>query len=179
MRTALVVPGRMFGPHAGMLMYATAAAEARGARIRSLTWTPPSELDDGDRAAWVHGQVGPVLDELAPDRPLVIGKSLATYAAGLTAERGLPAVWLTPLLKEDSVVDALRRATAPFLLVGGTADKLAWDGEVARGLTPHVCEVDGADHGMRVPGPLAATTAVLGLLVTAIERFLDEVVWTT
>jgi hypothetical protein len=179
-RTALVVPGRLFGPYAGMMMYAGDAAADRGAQLRRLTWIPPSELDDAARPEWVRGQVAPVLDELSTTgEPLVIGKSLASFAAGLIAERGLPAVWLTPLLKEDGVVDGLRRARAPYLLIGGTADKLAWDGELARGLTPHVYEVDGADHGMRVPGPLAATAAVLGLVLTAVERFLDEVVWST
>ena len=53
---------------------------------------------------------------------VLIGKSLGTYAAALAAERGLPAIWLTPLLTSDWVVDGLRRSTAPFLLVGGTAD---------------------------------------------------------
>jgi hypothetical protein len=184
-RTAVVVPGRMFGPYTPLLMYAASAAEARGARVRSLHWTPPPDLDPADgaaprtRAAWVHGQVRPVLDEVTETGgpPLVIGKSLATYAATLTADRRLPAVWLTPLLTDAGVVEALRRASAPYLLVGGTADELAWDGDLARKLSPHVFEVDGADHGMFVPGPLAASATVLGLVATAVERFLDEVVW--
>jgi hypothetical protein len=178
-RTVLVVPGRMFGPYTPLLMYAGDAAEARGAQLRALHWTPPSDLDADGAAEWVRGQVGPVLDEVTETGgpPLVIGKSLATYAAALTAERGLPAVWLTPLLREPEVVEALRGASAPYLLVGGTADELAWDGELARKLSPHVLEVDGADHGMFVPGPLAGSAAVLGRVVTAVERFLDEVVW--
>jgi hypothetical protein len=90
----------------------------------------------------------------------------------------LPAVWLTPTLTTQWTVDALRRATAPLLLVGGTADP-HWNGELARELTPHVLEVADADHGMYVPGPLAASAAVLGQVVTAVETFLDEVVWPT
>jgi hypothetical protein len=184
-RAAVVIPGRFLGPHTPLMMYAGQAAAARGAQVRSLSWTPPADLDPdghpdpGARAAWVHGQVTPVLDEMTDTAgpPLVIGKSLATYAAALTAQRDLPAVWLTPLLTDDGVVEALRQAAAPYLLIGGTADKLAWDGELARKLSPHVFEVDGADHGMWVPGPLAASAAVLGLVATAVERFLDEVVW--
>ncbi len=37
--------------------------------------------------------------------------------------------------------------------------------------------VDRADHGMYVPGPLAASTAVLGQVATAAEKFLDDVIW--
>ena len=68
---------------------------------------------------------------------------------------------------------ALEQATAPFLLVGGTADE-AWDGAAARLLSPHVFEVDGADHGMYVPGPLVDSIVVLGRMVQAIEGFLED-----
>jgi pimeloyl-ACP methyl ester carboxylesterase len=182
-RTAVVVPGGRYGPYIPLLWYAADAARARGARVRSLKWTPPADLfagrQPGPKApAWVHGQVGPVLDEVteAGGPPLVIGKSLGTYAAALTAERGLPAIWFTPLLTEDAVAGALRRAAAPCLLVGGTADEW-WDGAAARKLSPHVYEVDGAGHGLMVPGPLAGSAAVLGQVATAVERFLDETVW--
>jgi hypothetical protein len=88
----------------------------------------------------------------------------------------LPAVWLTPLLDNPALTVALRAATAPFLLVGGTGDR-TWNGDRARELTPHVLEIEGADHGLYVPGRLAASAAVLGRMATAVEDFLDEVVW--
>ena len=128
----------------------------------------------------MRAQVAPVLDEVVSGRgdvdQLLIGKSLGTHAAALAAERQLPAVWLTPLLILEPVVAALRAATRPFLLVGGTADP-AWDGKLARELSPHVLEVVDADHGMQVPGPLANSAAVLGQVATAVEDFLDRVVW--
>jgi hypothetical protein len=34
-----------------------------------------------------------------------------------------------------------------------------------------------ADHGMYVEGPLAGSAEVLGQVATAVERFLDDVVW--
>jgi hypothetical protein len=169
----------MYGPSAPLMMYSSDAAEARGATLRPVNWSLPPDWDIADHAAtaaWVRAEVEPVLDEVG-GAPVLIGKSLGTYGSVLAAERGLPAVWLTPLLRNDPVVSALRKATAPFLLIGGTADRGAWDGAVARDLSPHVFEADGADHGMYVPGPLAASAAVLGLVATAVERFLDEVVW--
>ena len=71
---------------------------------------------------------------------------------------------------------ALRRATGPCLLAGGTADRF-WDGQAARSLTADVVEIDGADHGMFVPGRLAASAAALGQVITAVEDFLDHIVW--
>ncbi|MCT2582945.1 hypothetical protein [Actinophytocola gossypii] len=172
--TAIVLPGGRYGPQAPLLMYAADAVEARGGSVRHVTWDPPYEpgaIPPDDVTSWVTAQVPPV-----DTRPLLIGKSLGTHAAVVAAEHRLPAVWLTPLLTVAPVVDALRRATAPALLVGGTADRF-WDGDLARDLSPHVLEIDGADHGMYLPGPLAASAAVLGQVVTAVERFLDDVVW--
>jgi hypothetical protein len=40
-----------------------------------------------------------------------------------------------------------------------------------------VVEVAAADHGMFVPGELSASAAVLGQVMTAVEEFLDQVVW--
>lgn len=124
----------------------------------------------------MRGELTPLLDELGGN-PLLIGKSLGTNAALPAAERSLPAVWLTPLLTAPWVVAALGRATAPCLLVGGTADKL-WDGNLARKLSPHVLEVDGANHGMMTPGrPLTDSIAVLGRVIVAMEEFLDAIDW--
>jgi pimeloyl-ACP methyl ester carboxylesterase len=163
-------------------MYPCDAAENRGATIHPVWWTvdgDPLDIPTSHRAHWVVDQVRPALSGL--DRPLLIGKSLGTHGAILAAELSLPAVWVTPLIAPgkwygDSVTSALRQATAPVLLIGGTADP-SWDGDLARSLTPHVFEAEGADHGLYVPGPLAGSAAVLGRMVTAVEQFLDEVIW--
>ena len=177
-RTAVVLPGGMYGPHAPLLMYSAIAAETRGARVRAVSWSRPDDppnLDPPDRAAWVRKEAEPVLDEAGPGT-LVIAKSLGTYALLLAADRNLPGVWLTPLLTDPDIVEALQRTSAPFLLVGGTADP-SWIGDTARDLTPHVLEIPDADHGMFVEGPLARSAEVLGHVVTAVETFLDTTLW--
>jgi hypothetical protein len=174
MADAVVLPGGSFGPGAGLLMYAGAVAGSRGAAVHRHWWSsdPPDPAVPAVED-WVRAEVVPVLDRLG-GRPLLIGKSLGTTAAGLAAERALPAVWLTPLLTLPRVSAALGRAKAPFLLVGGTADPY-WDSAAARRLSPHVLEVGGADHGMSVPGPVAGSVAILGRVVAAMEEFLDAV----
>jgi hypothetical protein len=176
MADAVVIPGRLFGPAAPLPMYAGDVAERRGAAVHRHDWArqPPHPFEPPIER-WVCDEVTPLLDRLG-GRPLLIGKSLGTNAATLAAERSLPAVWLTPVLTVPWVAAALGRATAPFLLVGGTADTI-WDGDLARRLTPHVLEVEEADHGMYVPGPLTESVAVLGQVVVAVEEFLEEVGW--
>ena len=172
MPDAVVVPGRMFGPAAPLLMYSGDVAEERGATVHRHSWTAEPRIDDPD---WVRGELTGVLDAIA-GKPLLIGKSLGTRAADLAAERDLPAVWLTPLLTVPEVAAALGRSGAPFLLVGGTADPY-WDAALAARLTPHVLQVDEADHGMYVPGPLTASIEVLARVVVAVELFLTEIAW--
>lgn len=121
MAAAVVIPGGRFGPGAPLLMYAGDVAAQRGAKVHRHSWSgafPPH--DQPGIEAWVGGEIAPVLDSVG-GRPLLIGKSLGTNAAAVAAERSLPAVWLTPLLTMPWVAEALGRATAPFLLVGGPA----------------------------------------------------------
>lgn len=178
MTDVVVIPGARFGPGAPLLMYAGDVAERRGATVHRHSWSrQPSALDQPGIEHWVCGEIVPLIDHVG-GRPLLIGKSLGTNAAAIAAERSLSAVWITPLLTLPWVVDALSRATAPFLLVGGTADAL-WDGDAARRLSARVLEVEGADHGMYVPGPLTDSVAVLGRVVTAVEEFVDGLGWSS
>lgn len=173
MADAVVVPGGALGPAAGMLFYAGEVAERRGATVHRHWWSdsPPSHTSPSVEA-WVCAEVAPLLGE----GMLLIGKSLGSNAAGLAASRGLPAVWLTPILTTPWVVAALERATAPMMLAGGTTDP-TWDGEVAHRLSPHVLEVPGGNHGLQVPGPAADSVAVLARVVAAMDDFLDEIGW--
>lgn len=179
MSDAVVIPGRLFGPCTPLPMFTGDLAAARGATVHRHQWTatPPGfpEIFEAQTEEWVRSEVGPLLDRVG-GRPLLIAKSLGTNAAALAAERDLPAIWLTLVLTCAHIVAAMRRATAPFLLVGGTGDDM-WDGPLARTLTPHVHEVPDADHGMYVPGPVTASIAVLSAVVTAAAHFLDHIAW--
>lgn len=102
---------------------------------------------EADPTSWVEERAAAAIARAAgADRILVVAKSLSTRAAGLVADGGYPAVWLTPLLDDPVSLAGLGRRTAPALLVGGTADP-TWDGDLARRLSPDVLELKGVDHG--------------------------------
>jgi hypothetical protein len=173
-----LVPGGRSSTDVPLLRYAGLAVKRRGGHLHHISWNAPVDWDC--RHAFVATRVAAALDEVAATSgvtaPALIGKSLASLAAPLAADRGLPAVWFTPLLTDEPTVVGLRRATAPCFLIGGTADPF-WDGTVARSITPHIFEVDGADHSLVVPGPVSASTAVLGQVMDAVEMFLDRTLW--
>lgn len=166
-RRAVLIPGIGYTAQAPLLWYAGEVLRRAGFEVHAISWQVPPDLSRDERGEWVREQVEAALDDRTA---LLVGKSLGTLAAPLAAERDLPAIWLTPLLAHPDVDDALDRATARFLLVGGTADP-AWDGPAARRLTSDVLEIEDADHGLLVPGSLARSAAVLGQVCTAIEDF--------
>jgi hypothetical protein len=175
-RSAILAPGGNYSADGPLLMYARLAVQRRGGHTCPIVWNLSEGSDSSQQRERVASQVKSAIDEMTAATgaaPVVIGKSLA---APVVADRGLAAVWFTPLLTDEPTVTALRRGTGPCLLVGGTADQF-WDGQIARSLTPDVVEIDGADHGMFVPGRLAASAAVLGQVITAVEDFLDHTVW--
>ena len=169
----MLVPGVGYTAQGPLLAYARLVAERRDAQTRVISWSPPRLDDAAEQVAWVRDRV---LDVLGGDSALLIGKSLGSLAAGLAAERDLPAVWLTPLLHRPDVVQAIAAAGHPPLLIGGSGDG-TWDMTVARRLSPHVLEIPGADHALYVPGPVSRTAAAAGAVAEAVEDFIDRHVW--
>jgi hypothetical protein len=136
--TAVVLPGAMLG---GMpaVYYAMEPLLSRGWRVLLVWW---EVLDRSvDPWAWVRERAVAAID-FAGGADLLIAKSIGTYAAPID----IPAVWLTPILTETDVVDALRARRARSLFVGGPND-FAWNRELAQELGEAV-EIAGADHGL-------------------------------
>ncbi|MFL5954390.1 MAG: alpha/beta fold hydrolase [Gaiellaceae bacterium] len=156
--TAIVLPGRML---AGMpaVWFAFEPLLRHGWRVILLWW----EYLDTSQSPWefVRERADAAIAH-AGGADLLVGKSLGTFGAPID----LPAVWLTPLLREPEVVEALRARVAPSLFIGGTNDP-AWDGTVARELGDAV-ELEGADHGLArledAPRVVDAVTAFSGRL---------------
>lgn len=179
-RQALLLPGRNYSVQGPLLMYTHVALQSRGAHTYPLVWKDADQLT-ADTQGMIDGvceQTEAVLDRVHnDDPPLLVGKSLGTAAAILAAHHGLPAIWFTPFLQHYPIVQALRRSTAPYLLVGGTADP-AWNTALARELPGEVCEVQGADHGMFIRGrPLVESAHAMADVIEAVEAFIDTAVW--
>lgn len=173
--TAVVVPGRGYPPAAPLTFFAGFALLQHGWSVRQVWWDPPAYESDAQTTDWVRRQVEPVLP--VSGRVLVVAKSLGTYAAPLAAERGLEAIWLTPLLRTPSLVDAIAANPACQLLVGGSADDLAWDARVARDLAERGCDVvgvPGADHAMMTPGDVVRGVEAHVDVLRAVDAFLDR-----
>ncbi len=171
-RAAVILPGALL---AGMPASGVVAAALLAKRFRVVqVWV--EFLDRSvDATAWSRERASAALREAGDrDGTLPVAKLLTTRAAGLAAERSLPAVWLTPLLTDDACVELLRARTAPAHLVGGTPDPM-WNGPLARGLSGDVLELPDADHGFGAPdGDPLELLANLGRIVDAVGAFVTN-----
>lgn len=168
---AVVAPGRAYSPSAPLLEFARRALLQHDFAVQQLWWDTTTRGDEGAEP-WVRRHVAAaVCDGDAP--ALVVAKSLGTWAAPYAAERGLDAVWLTPVLTEPVVAVAIGANPGRQLLVGGLADEL-WDTSVVRELADAGCEVlevPDADHSMGTED--AVRTAEIHLEVArAVHAFL-------
>jgi hypothetical protein len=170
-RCAVVLPGVAYFSQAPLLWFARAAARQRGWSVLELTERAPA---DREPFPWMLERAERALEATSAGTVAVIGKSLASAAAGLVAERGLPAVWLTPLLVRPEVVKALSASPAPALLVGSPADPTWGDGTVPEGPAIAVLELEGLDHSLQVEGDPLASLDVLRAVTENVSAFLSR-----
>jgi hypothetical protein len=170
-RCVVLLPGMQYSTQAPLLWFAREVAAAR-------EWSALEVLDSLPEGAepfgWARDRARRALDHVEAEEVVVVGKSLASAAAGLVADRVLPAVWLTPLLHEARVVDDLSRASRPALLIGGSADE-AWvpDALADSGLL-QVVSLDGLDHSLQRPGKPMASLGALRTVSQRVDQFLAE-----
>jgi hypothetical protein len=171
-RCAVVLPGVAYFSQAPLLWFAREAAQARGWSVVELTERAPRSEEP---FAWMRDRAARALDAAGARTVAVIGKSLASAAAPLVAERGVPAVWLTPLLNRPEVVGALEAAAAPVLLVGSPADPTWGDGTVPDGGSLDVLALPGLDHSLQVAGDPLASLDVLRRVTERVREFLAQI----
>jgi hypothetical protein len=166
----VLLPGAWYSTQAPLLWFAGQAARARGAGVLEVLYEMPAA---GDPFEFARECAEGALDFAPAAREAVVGKSLASAAAGLVADRELPALWLTPLLDRQAVLDGLARASALTTLVGGTLDGTWKPDALPANPALEVVQLGPLDHSLQVPGDSAGSLAALEQAVAVIERFLS------
>jgi len=179
-RTVILLPGARYPTRAPLLWFAREAAQQRGWSVLEILdelppGTPPFEwaLEAAEQAFEVAAGDGAGEGGGKPS-VVVIGKSLASIAAGVAADAEAPAVWLTPLLGQELVVDGLARAGQPTLLVGGTADETWIPGSIPSTQAVRALELEGLDHSLQRDGDLEPAFEALRTVTAAVADFLDR-----
>ncbi len=169
-RCAVLLPGHFYPTRGPALWFTREAAMSRGWSALEVLGEPGEHEDP---LGWERECAERAIAAAGDGQVLVVGKSMASLLAGEIADRGLPAVWLTPLLDRSSVIDGLARAPRPTLVAGGDADP-TWRPDMLPGNPQlQVLQLPGVDHGVQVPGDPEASVAALARLVDGVARFVE------
>jgi hypothetical protein len=144
----LVLTGAGYGQQAPLLWWTAAIARQCGCETVAPAWT----VDDAartDPVGFVEQHVEAALGGRRPD--LVVAKSFGCFALPWAITHAIPGVWLTPVLTDDAVRDALAAASRAHVAVGGSDDPV-WRPERVPQTRARLQTVDGADHALEVPG---------------------------
>ena len=163
-----MLPGGGYTVDHPALFWACQVLVQVGWEVTTMRWDAGGITDAECRSFVERG--AQLLDAEAGDgQTLVLAKSLGSYAAAWASDRGYPAIWLTPVMTDPFVADALSHYAAPSLLIGGTTDRL-WanpSGRPSHQTVLELAEVDHALHRADWRGSLVALDDAL----TAIETF--------
>ncbi|PYY49593.1 hypothetical protein [Curtobacterium sp. MCBD17_023] len=144
----LVLAGAGYGQQAPLLRWSATIARESGCAVLAPDWT----VDDAARAdpvGFVTQHVATALGDRLPD--LVVAKSFGCSALPWAVAHEVPGVWLTPVLTDDTVRDALATVSDGHVAVGGSADPV-WRPDCVPHTGARLVTVDGADHALEVPG---------------------------
>jgi len=188
---ALMLPGLGYTADMPLLYYSKMLLLNRGVDVLQLMPATRSEefqaLDWESRRNWLRSDMLAGLDAgLAQHNYagiVLVGKSIGTICIALglqTAQSRLPICvgWLTPIFREEIVMDAALSCIGPsFFLCGGAdntfqADKL--DLILKSNQEAQALIINGADHSLEIEGEEDKTLQALQEGMQAFASFLDS-----
>jgi hypothetical protein len=173
---AVVLPGgsllggRIGGtPARPDLAYTRALLQAQGLAVLEVWWQTDS-LPEDDLDAWLRENALAAFPAARQRLPLrvVVARSLGTMAlaASLYAAGDAATVWISPLVREAGVAEAVLETGPRAFLVAGSADA-HWDPAAADAMREagvRVVELSGADHSLEVADAAESARLLAGVL---------------
>jgi hypothetical protein len=188
---AIVFPGFAYTVEMPLLYYSTRLMASYGWDILLLEYAYNQEdefrsLSSAERNRWFIEDIEAAWKTAYRQRSyqyyFFIGKSLGTLAMGhlLAADSRLSqiqCVWLTPLMRNAGLRKQITQSKPPSFFAAGTADRhydpLAM-AELVAATNGQTAIIDGADHGLEIPGKVSDSIHALDRVISGIDRFLGE-----
>jgi hypothetical protein len=185
----IILPGYRHSADMADLHYAGRILLDQGADLLRLEYvyyrTDFMDQPERERDKWISTDVLAACNAALSCRPYskitLVGKSLGTLAMGhLLADSRFQAaacVWSTPLLTVKWLCSRIEQIRPRSLFIVGTADHF-YQPEILKRLEDvtlgHSLVIQGADHGLEVPGSIPRSLQALDQIVQALQEFLGE-----
>jgi len=143
---AVILPGTGYTAKAPLLYWSAALLCEQGWRVQAVEWDVRAPADDQSQA-YVERELQQVGEAVGGRIDLVVAKSFGTLGLPWAIAHAVPGVWLTPVLTEVVILDALAQASSAHLAVGGGRDVL-WAPAANLQTDAIVHTVAGADHSL-------------------------------
>ncbi|HMA33421.1 MAG TPA: alpha/beta family hydrolase [Chloroflexia bacterium] len=184
----IVLPGRGYTCDMPLLYYSTRFLLTRGMDVLQVEYGYHKRPDFGVLPAtlqdqWLYADAvaacAAALAQRAYESVTLIGKSLGTQALAhlLITDARLAqaqAVWLTPLLRNETARAQIARCRQRSLFVIGTADP-HYDpqhlAEVQGATDGEVLVIPGANHSLEIEGKVWQSLEIMERVVRAIQKF--------
>jgi hypothetical protein len=185
---ALLLPGMGYTSHMPLLYYPARIMLSLGADVLGLEYDYNRRkgfmtLAGEERKKWLLTDVTKACRTLLKggsyQRITLIGKSLGTRAMGhlLTTDDQLKeanAIWLTPVLRSESLCRQIKQWGRRSLIVIGTADphynQVLLD-EIQGATDSKMLIIEGADHSLEIGGNVLQSLEAMQRVVRAIQAF--------
>jgi hypothetical protein len=155
-KRAVLLPGVGYTAQRPLLYWCAQLLLEQGWRVEAVEWTR-AEVEASTGAELVEEAIELAWRGVPADAArLIVAKSHGTTALPWAVEHEVPGVWLTPVLADDNVRDALSRASAAHLAIGGDHDEL-WAPAATLDTVATMVTVPGADHGLLIEGDWKAS----------------------
>jgi pimeloyl-ACP methyl ester carboxylesterase len=185
----IILPGYRYSAEMAPLYYAGRILLEQGADLLRVEYAyyrtdlyerPESEQDEWiSRDAFAACNSG--LSQRSYDKITLVGKSLGTVGMGhLLADplyQRATCVWATPILTVEWLRARIEQIHPRSLFIIGTADRF-YQPDILRQLEQAThgqsLVIEGANHGLEIPGDVSKSLAALNQIVNAVLEFLCD-----
>ncbi|MGV8911702.1 MAG: hypothetical protein ACOH14_03720 [Rhodoglobus sp.] len=153
---AVLLPGAGYTVMGPLLYWCAELLAQAGWHVQGVEWT----LDDNalsDPHAFAGSAVAAAFSEAPPSsRRIVVAKSFGCFALPWARSNDISGIWMTPVLTDERVRQALIEASPADLAIGGGADPV-WLPDTIAATRATVISVPHATHSLAIPGDWRAS----------------------
>ncbi|HYI33346.1 MAG TPA: hypothetical protein VEX88_07795 [Glaciibacter sp.] len=172
---AVLLPGTGYPVRAPLLFWCARILAETGWHVQAVEWKVDAEAL-ADPRPFVERAVADAFDAApSTSRRLIVAKSFGSFALPWARREGIPGVWLTPVLSDESVRSGLLGATPADLAIGGGADDL-WMPDRVSGTDATLISVPAADHSLAIPGDWRRSIEVQSEIFSRIAQHVGQLI---